>query len=406
MFYGTFPMRAAAALLLIQGAAYAQGDSTPSPSVAEPQQLASPAATASQTPPASADVAPLEDQSHDHMMEIPHGPTLHLRGFFDLDYDQGSVAQQLQYPLGVPAHGSFRTGEFDLFITSQLQDKLSFLTECVFSTDPTNTFGIDLERFQLTYRPSRYFEISAGRFHTDIGYYNTAFHHGTWFSTATGRPFMYYFEDSGGVLPVHEVGVTTTGYVPSGKFNVHWTAEIGDGSAEFGSPLFGDGVENFASDRNRKDLNFAVYSRPEWVDGLQLGGSYLTGDLVPVTGLPVNQTVSSAYIIFINSKWEFMNEAVLLHHQITGGGRSYNSPLGYTQLAYRIGKFRPYFRFQEVNIPNDDPVTAFKGRYEGPSAGVRWDCFTYAALKLQYNRVFLRNAATQNGLELALAFTF
>jgi hypothetical protein len=203
------------------------------------------------------------------------------------------------------------------------------------------------------------------------------------------------------------VGVTTTGYVPSGKFNVHWTAEIGNGSAEFGSPSFGDGVENFASDRTRKDLNLAVYSRPEWLDGLQIGGSYLTGDLIPVSGIPaVNQSVSSAYVVFIDPKWEFMNEAVLLHHQITGGGRSYNSPLGYTQLAYRIGKFRPYFRFQEVNIPNNDPVTAFKGRYEGPSAGLRWDCFTYAALKVQYNRVFLRNAATQNGLELALAFTF
>lgn len=391
-------------MLLVLDAAIAEGDSEPqqTPAASVPPQ----SATLESTPPVP-DATPAADDSHDHMMEIPHGPTLHLRGFFDLDYDEGSVAQQLQYPLGVPAHGSFRAGEYDLFITSQLQDKLSFLTELVFSTDQTNNFGLDLERFQLTYRPTRYFEISAGRFHTDIGYYNTAFHHGTWFSTATGRPFMYFFEDSGGVLPVHEVGVTTTGYVPSGKFNIHWTAEIGNGSAEFGSPLFGDGVENFASDRNRKDLNFAIYSRPEWLDGLQIGGSYLTGDLIPAGGLPpVNQTVSSAYAVFIDSKWEFMNEAVLLHHQITEGGRSYNSPLGYTQLAYRIGKVRPYFRFQEVNIPNNDPVTAFKGRYEGPSAGVRWDCFTYAALKLQYNRVFLRNAATQNGLELALAFTF
>ena len=113
-------------------------------------------------------------------------------------------------------------------MSSQLSDKLSFVSELVFATDTTNSFGLDLERFQLTYRPSKYLEISGGRFHTDIGYYNTAFHHGNWFSTATGRPFMYYFEDAGGVLPVHEVGVTTTGYVPaSGKMNIHWTAELG-----------------------------------------------------------------------------------------------------------------------------------------------------------------------------------
>jgi len=351
---------------------------------------------------------PPAEETHEHMMEIPGGPVLHFRGFFDFNFDKGAVSQQLQFPVGVPAKASFRAGEFDLFMTSQLSEKLSFLSEMVFATDPGNEFGIDIERFQLTYRPSKYFEISGGRFHTAIGYYNTAFHHGNWFSTATGRPFMYYFEDAGGVLPVHEVGITTTGFVPgSGKLNMHWILEAGNGSSEFGSPLFGDGVENFASDRNRKDVNIAFYSRPEWLEGLQVGGSFLTGSLIPANGSPVvNQTVSSAYAVLINSKWEFMNEIVLLHHQVTGGGRSYNSPMGYTQIAYRVGKYRPYFRFQASNIPNNDPVTAFTGRYEGPSVGLRFDAFRYAALKIQYNRVFLRDAAALNGIEVQTAFTF
>jgi hypothetical protein len=385
------------------------------PKVAAPQTAASSLAanpapaslpeTAAATPP---EAAPAQEESHDHMMSIPHGPALHFRGFFDIDFDKGLAAQNLQYPEGITPNSTFRAGEFDLFMTSQLSDKLSFLAELVFGVDQTNSFDTDVERFQLTYRPTKYFEISGGRFHSDIGYYNTAFHHGTWFSTATGRPFMYYWEDSGGVLPVHEVGVTTTGFVPgSGKWNLHWTAEIGNGSSEFGSPNFGDGVQSFASDRNRKDLNFAVYSKPEWLPGLQIGGSFMTGELLPSGGLvpKVNQTISSAYAVFINSQWEFMNEAVLLHHQIPNG-RSYNSPLSYTQLAYRIGKYHPYFRFQENNIPNNDPVAQFTGRYEGPSVGLRMDFFNYAAFKLQYNRIFLRDAAAQNGIELQAAFTF
>lgn len=341
-------------------------------------------------------------------MEIPGGPQLHFRGFFDMNFDEGSVAQQLQYPLGQPAHGSFRAGEFDLFISSQLSENLSFVSELVLATDPGNTFEADLERFQLNYRPSDYFQIGIGRYHTDFGYYNTAFHHGNWFSTATGRPFMYYFEDAGGVLPVHEVGVTTTGLIPgSGKLDLHWTAEIGNGSSEFGTENFGDGVENFASDRNRKDVNFAIYSKPEWLPGLQIGGSYLRGDLIPLDVLPkVNQTISSAYVVFNNNRWESMNEFVLMQHKVTDGGRSYDSPMGYTQLAYRIGRYRPYFRFQEVNIPNNDPVTGFKGRYEGPSFGIRMDFFEYAALKFQYNRVYLRDAAPENGFETQMAFTF
>lgn len=349
-----------------------------------------------------------EPESHDHMMEIPGGPILHFRGFFDFDFDKGAVAQQLEYPLPVPGTSTFRAGEFDLFMSSQLSDKLSFISELVLATDTTNNFGLDIERFQLTFRPSRYFEISGGRYHTDFGYYNTAFHHGNWFSTATGRPFMYYFEDAGGVLPVHEVGISTTGFVPgSGKMNLHWTAEVGNGSSEFGTANFGDGVENFVSDRNRKDINFAVYSRPEWLPGLQVGGSFLNGELLPyATAIKVKQNISSAYVVFINPKWEFMNEAILLQHTLPDGGRSYNSPMGYTQLAYHVNKYRPYFRFQEVNIPNNDPVTSFKGRYEGPSVGVRMDVFDYAALKFQYNRVYLRDAAAQNGFEAQMAFTF
>jgi hypothetical protein len=375
--------------------------STPVPAPAAQQQTPAPA-------PAPAEPPPAEEESHEHMMEIPHGPVLKIRGFFDFDFDDGPVAQNLNFPLGVPAKTSFRAGEFDLFITSQLAERLSFLTELVFSTGPNNAFGVDMERFQLTYRQNKYFEISAGRFHTSIGYYNTAFHHGTWFSTATGRPFMYYFEDSGGPLPVHEVGVTATGAVPNtGKFNLHWIAEVGDGSAEVGSPLYGDGVENFASDRNHKDVNIAFYIRPEWVEGLQIGGSLLTGDLIPYGPTPtVNQTVSSLYAVLIDSRWEFMNEFVLLHHQVTVGGQTYNSPMAYTQLAYKIRKARPYFRWQEVNIPSQDPVVAFTGRYEGPSAGVRYDAFTYAAIKFQYNRVYFRDMTAENGVEIQLAFTF
>jgi hypothetical protein len=267
---------------------------------------------------------------------------------------------------------------------------------------------VDLERFQLTYRPNQYFQISGGRFHSAIGYYNTAYHHGLWFATATGRPFMDYFEDAGGVLPVHEVGITTTGRVPGlNKLNLHWVAEIGNGSSEFGSANYGDGVQNFASDRNKKDANLAFYVRPERFPGLQAGGSYMWGSIVPAaTGIHMNQNVASAYVVYVSGKWESLNEAVLLRHQFPHGGRSYNSPMGYTQISRAFGIYRPYFRFQEVNIPNNDPASPYVGRYEGPSAGIRIDFFSYAALKLQYNRVYLRNQPEQNGFETQMAFTF
>ncbi len=138
------------------------GTSQATPGAAEKQPVASELIrSAVATPQASAPVPPPEEETHDHMMEIPNGPVLHFRGFFDFDFDKGSVAQQLQYPLGVPGTTTFRAGEFDLFMTSQLSEKLSFLTELVIATDQTNNFEADLERFQLTYRPSRYSKLAA-----------------------------------------------------------------------------------------------------------------------------------------------------------------------------------------------------------------------------------------------------
>jgi hypothetical protein len=147
--------------------------------------------------PAATPAAPLEPKpqdefdDHAHMMDLPGGgPTLKLRGFLDFNLGLGTVANPLIFPLNAPAHNTFQSGEFDLFISSKLSDTLSFFSEVIIGSDPTNEWGIDIERLQLTYRPSQYFEISGGRYHTSIGYYNTAFHHGTWFQTATGRPFM------------------------------------------------------------------------------------------------------------------------------------------------------------------------------------------------------------------------
>ena len=345
---------------------------------------------------------------HDHMLSLPGGgPALKFRGFFDFDYGMGSVANPLVFPLGAPAHDTFQGGEFDLFMSSKLSDHFSFVAELVVGSDHTNLFGVDLERYQLSYKANPYFEISAGRFHSAIGYYNTAYHHGTWFGTATGRPFMYIFEDSGGLLPVHNVGITATGLVPgTGRLALHWVAEVGNGRA--GSPNAAEPVQNFLSDRNRKAANFAVYIKPEWLEGLQAGGSYYFDRLYPDGLKAVDQKIGSIYAVYFKSGLEFLNEGVWLQNRSGFNGRTYNTPMMYTQISHKIGSYVPYFRFQYVNAPVGDPVNVFAGRYEGPSFGVRYNVTDYAALKLQYNRVYglIGNTVPANGLDASLGFTF
>ena len=360
----------------------------------------------------------IDSADNGHNMSIPGGPVINFRGFFDFNLGFGSIANPLVFPIidngcgtcgnpPTPAHTTFQAGEFDLFLTSRLSDRLNFMSEIVLGPDNTNYFGVDIERYVLSYKQNRYFNVSAGRFHTSIGYYNTAYHHGVWFSTAQGRPIMYLFEDSGGILPVHTVGVNVAGAVPhTNALGLHWIAEVGNGLYSNTSDPSIESVQNFYSDRNAKATNFAAYIKPEKVPGLQIGGSWYH-DLLYPTGLNrVTQNIESAYVVFLSPNWEFLNEAVLMTNDLKGDPNLFRSPMSYIQVARKFGIYKPYFRYQYVRDHVGDPVNYLEGTYYGPSAGLRIDFTEYAAFKLQYNHLYQSVRMAGNGLNAQVAFTF
>jgi hypothetical protein len=353
-----------------------------------------------------------------HSMNIPGGPVLKFRGFFDFNFGVGSIANPLVFPIidggcgtcgnpVTPPHTTFAAGEMDFFVTSKLSERLNFLLETVLGPDDTNVFGVDIERYVLSYKQNRYLTISGGRFHTSIGYYNTAYHHGTWFSTAEGRPIMYLFEDSGGILPVHTVGINLTGAVPhTGKLGLHYIGEVGNGLYSDTGNLAVESVQNFYSDRNAKATNLAAYVRPEMVPGLQIGGSWYRDRIYPTGLARVNQNIESAYVVYLSPNWEFLSEGVLLSNNLTGAPQPFRSPMSYVQLARKYGIYKPYFRYQYVRDHVSDPVNLLEGTYYGPSAGLRIDFEEYAAFKLQYNHLYQSTRMAGNGVNAQVAFTF
>lgn len=368
--------------------------------------------------PQEAPVAQADVDMGGHSMSIPGGPVIKFRGFFDFNFGVGSIANPLVFPIidngcgtcgnpVTPPHTTFQAGEIDLFLTSKLSERLSFLAEVVLGPDDTNYFDVDIERYQLTYKANRYFAATAGRFHTSIGYYNTAYHHGVWFSTAEGRPIMYLFEDSGGILPVHMVGVNLTGAVPhTSKLGLHYVAEVGNGLISNTNNIAIESVQNFVSDRNAKATNIAAYIRPETVPGLQIGGSWYHDRLYPVGEAGVTQNIESAYVVYLSPNWEFLNKAVLLSNNQDGSVKPFRSPMSYVQAARKFGIYKPYFRYQYVRDHLGDPLNLLEGTYYGPSVGLRIDFAEYAAFKLQYNHLYQSTRLAGNGLNAQVAFTF
>jgi hypothetical protein len=206
------------------------------------------------------------------------------------------------------------------------------------------------------------------------------------------------------------VGLTFTGEVPNTeKLGLHWVAEIGNGLS---STPAAEAVQNFYSDRNYKATNLAAYIRPQFLPGVQIGGSWYHDGINPTQAsnpLPVpelKQNIESAYIVFFSSEWEFMNEGVLLSNHVTGTAAAYRSPMAYTQIARKFGIYKPYFRYQYVHDNVEDPINLLKGLYYGPSVGVRVDFNDYAAFKLQYNHLFQSGQLPGNGVNAQVGFTF
>jgi hypothetical protein len=310
---------------------------------------------------------------------------------------------------------SFSLGELDLFVTSDISEKFKFLSEIVFEGGPDNylgviqdqenVFSVDLERYLLRYSYNDYFNISAGRGHTAIGYYNTAYHHSTWLQTTVDRPSRFAFEDRGGILPIHNVGASASGLIPSGPLGLHYVAEVGNGR-ESRYPLSAEPVQNEIDDINHKAFNFALFARPEAARGLQTGFSVYRDLLAPANQPTIHETILAAHAVLIRPKYEWLNEVLLDRHAPVGGPNVFNTAGFYTQTSRQFGSFRPYVRYQYVNVPRKEPVFPDVGLRHGPSIGLRYDASESVALKFQYDYTALRDQPAIKGLSLQVGFTF
>lgn len=257
----------------------------------------------------------------------------------------------------------------------------------------------------LNYDDSDYFKVGFGRYHTAIGYYNTAHHHSSWMQTAVDRPFLFTFEDRGGILPIHNVGITTTGRIPSGPLGLHYVAEVGNSRATR-TDLGQSFVQNVSSEHNGKSLNFAIYARPDAIRGLQVGFSGYHEHLTPLASAKVNPRILSGYAVYQRSSFELMNEVVLIAHSPDVSLPITNSTGFYSQISRRWSSYRPYFHYECVNVPDRDLIYPHIHRLNGPVVGLRYDWGEFTALKIQYDRTMRRALPSFNTLTLQSAFTF
>jgi hypothetical protein len=338
-----------------------------------------------------------QEHQHDQVVvqeaEV-HYPSLQIHGFGDVDFSatdqKGSIS-------------GFNLGQFDLHFASALSKKVSYFGETTFTAQLNGPYTTEVERTIIRYDYNDYFKVSFGRYHTPIGYWNTAYHHGAWLQTTITRPEMVRI--GGTFIPVHFVGFLAEGAIPSGGAGLNYSVGVGNGRGQTISRA-GDAGDN----NNNRAWVANLYARPVGLYGLQLGVSVYRDKITLADGRNFREWITGAHLVWTKESPEFLAEFANVNHRQVLTNLVTNSQAFYVQLGYRLPWFektlKPYYRFEYIHTPLSEQVFGNQDLV-GSTLGIRYDITNYAALKGEY-----RNTGRQagqprvNGLFLQTAFTF
>ena len=327
--------------------------------------------------------AAAQTQDHDSATEDT-APRFNLRGFADVDFvGRGGDSS----PDDTTGKTAFALGQFDLYMVSKLSDKISFLGETVFELDEQQEIAVDVERLQIAYRWSDAFRLTAGRGHTALGHWNESYHHGKLLQPTVERPEALKFEDDGGILPVHFVGLEASGRAASGAWDLGYVGYVANGRGPRAEVVQGAFDANDSKAVGGK-LSLSRQGRHSFTFG---GVAY--HDVIPADpGQPrreseIGATIVGAHFIYQSEHFQLLSEYFHVTDELRQTGESFSHDGGYALGVLHFGKWSPYAGIDWTDLDPKDP-------YYGPPLasvtralfGVRWDVAGFNALKLEYNR--------------------
>jgi hypothetical protein len=237
-------------------------------------------------------------------------------------------------------------GQYVFFVTSPLAEHISFLGETTFQFN--SGFQATIERVVVTFSPSSYFRVSAGRLHTPIGYWNNTYHHGTLVQPTIDRPVMFLFENRRGVLPIHTTGVQVGGRDIS---PLHLGYDI----------MVGNGIGSSPTTDNDRSKSYTVSVHSQITSALRVGASFYGDHIAAGTpnlaGIPMTQGVSQrmlgGFAVLQGSQYELLAEYQHSRNRADSLGPTVTHAF-YAYGGYRFGDLVPYARYDRLRFPAGD----------------------------------------------------
>ena len=334
-----------------------------------------------------------------HSAPVEKWPRLNVQVLGSIDYAMNNVKDEKT---------QVELGDIDIVATAKLNEKATVVADFVVASNHGG-FALEVERFVASYKFNDRFNLDVGRFHTAIGWYNNFYHNGTYFQTTQDRPEPFIFEDNGGILPVHSVGLSLNGEIPSGTANLSYSFEIANGRN-----FSADSVQKLVidDDNNYKSVNFQLRAKPDGLANWQFGaGVYhdtLTPEFSPGVTTRVDQLIISGYAVYKSSAIEWFTEGFAIGDEVHNEHRHWTGA-AYTQFSKKFGRIRPYARLQMRSAAEHDPVLQLLGANTsvwGPQLGVRYDFTSMMAVKFEIERSKYKDGPTVDELFSQLTFRF
>ena len=317
-----------------------------------------------------------------------NGEGLPIHGFMDAGFATNSNSDLANYPKG------FYVGALSFYLAPHFGDKVKALVEPNFEVTPDGTIATDLERLQIGYTYSDAATVWAGRFHTPYGYWNTGFHHGAQMQTSVLRPRFLDFEDKGGILPAHMVGLWGTGKVKAGDGKLVYDVYAGNGPklVMAAAPATTGTLDiNLAGDNNHQAMvGFNVaYEFSGSLEGLRLAVHGITGD-VDDNSASQNKTglnMLGGSAVYLADDWEVLSEYYNFSNEdkssTTG---THKSQAAYLQVGKSFNNLTPFVRAEKTSLDQGDNYFSMQTSgqsYERESLGLRYNLNPRAALKFE-----------------------
>lgn len=293
---------------------------------------------------------------------------------------------------------NFGLGEQDLFITSELSDRISFLGESVFkfSTTSSTSFDLSVERVIIKYNIGGNHNLLLGKHHTPVNYWNDTYHHGRVFFPTIERPALFAAE----IIPLHTTGISVQGQnLGSVKFGYDFMIGNGLGSGEI------------ADNDQSKSITAAAHIKP--ADGLRLGLSFYHDNISAgaklhnghIVSKAVSQNLGTGSVAYFGNKFEVLAESTFgNNHTDTTGNKSTLASYVYAGIKIK-NKLVPYVRADNINYQSGDMFYTVNNMSDF-IVGMRYEINYLAVVKLEYQYTDSKLLGTNNKVSAQFAIGF